>query len=231
MHNSLARLSAAVLTAAVLCGCASHKAATITIESVEYETDTAEVYAERPEFSFMKNRALAGELNASYEKETDDESIAQDGGEIRAGNKYVFELRQDVKYNENDFISIVSDIYQYTGGAHGSSTWNARNIDTVTGDDVLLDGLFEGDDYKSVLDRLIWEEVEENPDEYGDLWEKPQIKDSNQRDFYLTDDGLVLFYQPYDLSYYARGFVEFEIDYSDILGYLKPEYRRLAPQT
>ena len=80
------------------------------------------------------------------------------------------------------------------------------------------------------LDRLIEQEVTDHPDEYSDLWEKPQIKESNQRDFYVTQQGLVIFYQPYDLSYYARGFVEFTIDYADISGYLKEEYRRLVPQ-
>ncbi len=234
MYNSLARVSAAVLTAAVLCGCAANTAAGIRLETAEYETDTAIVYAERPVFSLMKNRALADELNAAYEKEADDalaafEELARDGAEIRGGNKYVFELRRDIKYNKNDFVSIVSEIYQYTGGAHGSSMRSAGNINTLTGEDVLLGDLFSDNNYKTLLDRLIENEVRDNPDEYSDLWEKPQIKESNQKDFYVTDEGIVIFYQPYDLSYYARGFVEFTIDYEDISGYLKPEYQKLAP--
>ena len=235
MYHSLARFGAAVLTAAVLCGCAATNAATITIDAIEYETDTATVYVERPEFSFMKNHELMDELNDAYEDEVDSalvafDTLSQDGAQLNGGNKYVFEIHQDVKYNENDFISVVSDTYQYTGGAHGSSVWSARNIDTLTGAEVLLSDLFEDNNYKTVLDRLIEQEVTEHPEDYSDLWEKPQIKESNQRDFYISDDGLVILYQPYDLSYYARGFVEFTIDYDDISGYLKEEYRRLVPQ-
>ena len=235
MYHSLARAGAAVLTAAVLCGCAAADTATITIDSIEYETDTATVYVERPEFSFMKNHELMDELNEAYEDEVDSaltafDALSENGAELNGGNKYVFEIHQDVKYNENDFISVVSDTYQYTGGAHGSSVWSARNIDALTGMEVLLDDLFEDNNYKVVLDRLIEQEVNDHPEDYSDLWEKPQIKESNQRDFYISDDGLVLFYQPYDLSYYARGFVEFTIDYDDISGYLKEEYRRLVPQ-
>ena len=235
MHHSLARAGAAVLTAAVLCGCAAANSATITIDAIEYETDTATVYVERPEFSFMKNRELMEELNDAYEDEVDSalvsfDTLSQDGAPLSGGNKYVFEIHQDVKYNENDFISIVSDTYQYTGGAHGSSVWSARNIDTLTGTEVLLGDLFEDNNYKIVLDRFIEQEVNDHPEDYSDLWEKPQIKESNQRDFYISDNGLVIFYQPYDLSYYARGFVEFTIDYEDISGYLKEEYRRLVPQ-
>ena len=233
MHYSLARVSAAVLTAAVLCGCSAKSAAKITMEAVEYDTDISTIYAERPVFSFMKNRSLAEEINTQYEKETDDalssfDTTVNENEPLPGGNKYVFDLRQSVKYNENNFISIVSEIYQYTGGAHGASTWSARNIDVLTGNEILLGDLFADDNYKSVLDRIIEEEVVDNPDEYGSLWEKPQIKESNQNDFYLNDDGLVIFYQPYDLSYYARGFVEFTIDYDDILSYMNPEYQRLA---
>ena len=235
MHHSLARTAAAVLTAAVLCGCSAKTAATITIDAIEYETDTATVYVERPEFSFMKNHELMEELNDAYEDEVDSalvafDTLSQSGAELNGGNKYVFEIHQDVKYNENDFISIVSDTYQYTGGAHGSSVWSARNIDTLTGAEVLLGDLFEDNNYKTVLDRLIEQEVTEHPEDYSDLWEKPQIKESNQCDFYVTEQGIVVFYQPYDLSYYARGLVEFTIDYADISGYLKEEYRRFAAQ-
>ena len=235
MYHSLARVGAAVLTAAVLCGCSAKTAATITIDSIEYETDTSTVYVERPEFSFMKNHELMEELNDAYEDEVDAalvafDTLSQDGAPLSGGNKYVFEIHQDVKYNENDFISIVSDTYQYTGGAHGSTVWDARNIDTLAGMEITLSDLFADNNYKTVLDRLIEQEVTEHPEDYSDLWEKPQIKESNQRDFYISDKGLVIFYQPYDLSYYARGFVEFTIDYADISGYLKEEYRRLIPQ-
>ena len=235
MHHSVARVVAVVLMAVALCACSAKNAATITIDSIEYETDTATVYVERPEFSFMKNHELADELNDAYEDEVDSalvafDTLSQDGAPLSGGNKYVFEIHQNVKYNENDFISIVSDIYQYTGGAHGTSVWRAKNIDTLTGTEVLLADLFEDNNYKTVLNTLIEQEVTEHPEDYNDLWEKPQIKDSNQRDFYISDNGLVVFYQPYDLSYYARGFVEFTIDYDDISGYLKEEYRRLVPQ-
>ena len=64
-------------------------------------------------------------------------------------------------------------------------------------------------------------------EEYKDLWAKPEIKQEHQTDFYIQDDDLVIFFQPYDLSYYARGFVEFRLDLEDLSGYMKEEYRRL----
>lgn len=234
MHNTVVRLLAAVLAAAALGGCSVTKdTASISIEKVEYETDAASVYAERPSFAFMKNKELMDELNDAYEEETDAALVAfdtksKDCEQLTGGNKCVFEIRQDVKYNKNDFISIVTETYEYTGGAHGSTVWAAKNIDTANGETVELADLFADDKYKDELNRLITDMVVSKSDEYSDLWEKPQIKDSNQTDFYVTDDALVIYYQPYDLSYYARGFVEFPIPYEEISGYLKEEYRRLG---
>ena len=71
------------------------------------------------------------------------------------------------------------------------------------------------------------EEIEKHSEEYKDLWAKPEIKQEHQTDFYIQDDDLVIFFQPYDLSYYARGFVEFRLDLEDLSGYMKEEYRRL----
>ena len=50
--------------------------------------------------------------------------------------------------------------------------------------------------------------------------------DEQNEYFYFTDKGIVIFYPPYELSYYSRGFVDFTIDYEDLYGYIKPEYSR-----
>ncbi|MBR0089122.1 MAG: DUF3298 domain-containing protein, partial [Clostridia bacterium] len=101
------------------------------------------------------------------------------------------------------------------------------NIDTALSKKVLLADLFAEAGYENTLNRMINEQVEEHPDEYSELWEKPVIKDTSQTDFYIDGDKLVLYYQPYDLSYYARGFVEFKLPLKELSGYLKEEYRRL----
>lgn len=233
MYHSLKRVFAAAVIAAavVLSGCTGAETAKITIDKSEYETDTSTVYAERPVFSFMDNKELQDRLNDEYEKEVSSMMVEFDnaGGEpLEGGNKRVLEITQEVKNNSGRILSVLSEVYNYSGGAHGQSARTARNVDTVTGADLTLDDLFSDAEYKKVLNRLIEEEVESNPDEYSDLWEKPEIKDSNKRDFYLSGDSLVIFYQPYDLSYYARGFVEFAIDFEDIESYLKPEYTPAA---
>ena len=101
------------------------------------------------------------------------------------------------------------------------------NIDVSGEKEVKLADLFADDGYVSTLNRMINEEMEKHSEEYKDLWAKPEIKQEHQTDFYIQDDDLVIFFQPYDLSYYARGFVEFRLDLEDLSGYMKEEYRRL----
>ena len=44
-------------------------------------------------------------------------------------------------------------------------------------------------------------------------------------EFYMTDEDLVIFFPPYVLSYYAKGFIEFPLRLTELNGYLNEEFR------
>jgi len=90
---------------------------------------------------------------------------------------------------------------------------------------IYLSDLFCDVGYKDAINRLIDELVTENPDEYNELWEKPEITDNHEYDFYFEDNSLVIFFQPYTLSYFAKGYITFPLKLSDLSGYMKEEYR------
>lgn len=217
-----------------LCGCSADEAAKITITDKQYETDYSTVNAQLAEFGGLEDEEFQDTLNSRFAQRLDDaiaefDALAHETeGETSA--KYTFDAVQNVKYNKNDFISIVEERYVYLGGAHGNTMWYPSNIDTLQSKTVALGDLFENDGYKETINRLINERLEENPDEYKDLWAKPELWQSHQTDFYITDKSLVIFFPPYELSYYARGFVEFELPLEKLEGYLKEEYRRLVPE-
>ncbi len=232
MYHTLKKTVLSAAIAISLCGCNAENAAHIETDTVEYETKTASVYIERPSFKIRNNASLADSLNKQFDDTIDSMLVAfdtasSDKGELLGTDKCVFELHIKEKYNKNGFLSIITDTYEYTGGAHGQSVWTAYNIDTVSGREVLLSDIFSHDDHIKMLDKLIENEVLKNPDKYGDLWEKPKIKDENQKNFYIAPDGLTVFYEPYDLSYYARGFVEFTLPGDEIKPFVKEEYKRL----
>lgn len=227
------RLIILMITAVCLCGCSLDK---IRIEKSikEYEMDYSAVRAEVIQFSGMKNAEFEKSINSEIEQAVESDLIAFDSeasgssDKVRMGNKCVFEVTWEEKYNKNDFISVVEEKYIYTGGAHGNTVRIPKNIDIAGEKEIKLADLFSDDGYTTTLNRLINEEIAEHGEKYKDLWAKPEIKDTHQTDFYISGDKLVIFFQPYDLSYYARGFVEFSLEIEDLSGYMKEEYRRLA---
>lgn len=226
----------AIAACFILCGCSSDKTAWVTLTPRQYETDFSSVEAEELSFSGMENGEFEEELNKKLSDELSSslvafDSLAQESSaNVTMGNKSVFNNKWEEEYNKNHFLSFVNEQYTYLGGAHGTTIRAPLNADAATGKFLTLDDLFEDKGYKETLNRLINELVEKNPDKYADLWENPEIRDNHQTDFYITDSDLVIFFQPYTLSYYARGFVEFPIKLRELSGHLKEEYRRLIPK-
>ena len=228
------RIAVIFLSVICLASCAASGSVEILRSVSEYDTDYSTVRAELIALSGLKDAEFEESVNSALRNELDSALVAFDtnaresSADVRMGNKCVFETAWEEKYNEKDFLSIVEERYIYMGGAHGETAWIAKNIDIAASKEVRLADLFTDSGYVTTLNRMIDEAVADGGEEYADLWEKPEIKDSSQTDFYISDGNLVIYYQPYDLSYYARGFVEFRLPLTELEGYLKEEYRRLV---
>lgn len=220
-------LTSIIVILIALCSCAGSGEVKIKFDTKEYVTDTMSIKAQIPKFSGMPNKEFENSLNDSYE--TDIEAwIDEFTAEVDPNIVSEFDLQNCIRYNKNNFISIVSEIYTFTGGAHGTTSWSAKNIDAAQSKIIELGDLFkEGEDYKTVINRTMLEMAENNKEEYGDLWEQPVLSDKQNKDFYIEDKNLVIYYSPYELSYYARGFVEFPIPLENLESYLKDEYKCL----
>lgn len=198
-----------------------------------YETEYSEVTAETVHLSGIPSADFENSMNTELRKEVDSRLVAFDSlasensSNVRMGNRCILNITWEERYNKNNFISLLEEEYVYIGGAHGTTTRTPKNIDVSGEKLVTLADLFQDDRYITTLNRLINERLSEHSDEYNELWEKPEIKPEHQTNFYINDGNLVIFFQPYELSYYARGFVEFPLPLSELSGYLKEEYNRL----
>ena len=193
-----------------------------------YETDYSEVKIQTPKIDIPNESEFSSEINELFNEEVC-KAVKEFDKEAALSNiaaKSTFDISQKVNYNKNDFISITEEIYRYIGGAHGMTVRHTRNIDILKKREICLADLFAEEGYENTLNRLLGELKENKPEEYGELWQKPEIK--KNQDFYITDDDLVIYYQPYELSYYARGFIEFPIRLIELKGYLKEDYYRIA---
>lgn len=123
-----------------------------------------------------------------------------------------------VTYNQNCALSLYFDQYEYTGGAHGltvrtSDTWDLKKSRRMELSDFFPNRV----NAKKYVTETIISQIDEQMAEgnamffekYNDLVENT-LKVNN---FYLTKEGLVIYFQQYDIAPYAAGILTFTIPY------------------
>lgn len=130
-----------------------------------------------------------------------------------------------ISYNDGKLINIMQEGYDYYGGAHGMPSWNSMIYDLNTGETKTFGDLFDitEEELDELAVRYVTEHMNEIGEYYWDGYEETVKEYTNLKDaqFYLTDEGAVLYYAPYMLAAYASGFQEVTIPYSE----LKPNFR------
>ncbi|MBU3209326.1 DUF3298 and DUF4163 domain-containing protein [Clostridium algidicarnis] len=147
----------------------------------------------------FKNKVEKGA--AEYKKQCDK------GGEDF--NIQVAQSDYKVTYNSDDILSIVIEYYEYTGGAHGMTYKINFNYYIDIGERIKLSSLFkEGFNYKEHVDKAIKEAMDKTPEVYfGDKFQG--INDDTS--FYITKEGVVIYFPLYEIAPYSTGIPEFII--------------------
>lgn len=215
----------ALLAVCATVGCSDGKVKLETVDK-SYFTDTVYAEVKIPRISGLSSESLSEAVNEGYEKTVTELFSSFTESAKNSGAQSRFETNTIVHLNQNGFFSAVTQIDSTIFGSTKNSVRISENIDTVKCTEVKLSELFEDDEYIDMLNSRIDEEIKKNPDKYRELWEKPAVS-PNQR-YFVNDSNLVLFYPPYELSYYERGFVEIPLPLADMSGYLKSDYRKLA---
>lgn len=224
MHNSVKIAALFLLSLCVLASCG--KGVRIETTDKSYTTDTIFVDAKIPKIVGLGSKPLEESINEEYEEVLED--LLEDFSENarKTGDKSTFTIETTEHYNKNGFFSVVTQVDSCTKNTHKSCQRITKNIDTRLSKEVCLSELFEGDSYIDMINARILEAVEEDSEKFSGLWEKPKL--SENQDFYIDADNLVLCYPPYELSYYERGYVEIPLSLNDMSGYLKSEYQNLV---
>lgn len=227
------KVISAAAAAAVVCGCSAVHGISWETAADEFETDYSSVYAERIIFKGMEDEQYESGLNMSVDEDVTQavnefDAMAQAAAtEIPENIKSIFKVTQKIKRCKGDFISLIEEHYIYIGGAHGSTAWFPRNIyiGDETPHNLSLGDLFEDERYLEKINTIIKRMTEEESEKYSELWDEPIVVEETENRFYITDNDIVIFFPPYTLSYYAKGFIEYPIKLTEIEGLLKPEYK------
>ena len=119
-----------------------------------------------------------------------------------------------VTYAEDCILSLYTDHYEYTGGAHGntvrdSQTWILQRCGRLS-----LPQMYRcPGDYKAYILDIVNAEIKKNPEIYFPDYEKLTAETFNKDSFYCTPRSMVFYYQQYDIAPYSSGIREFKIPY------------------
>ena len=209
---------------------------TITTKQVQQSNEAIQVDLSVPVLDGLQDSKLQQQLNNVFQQEatqfeTDIETQANEDVKEAAASGYPFQQYNattvyKVAYNQNGLLSITIDYYQFTGGAHGNTERKPYNYDLKTGQELSLQDLFKtGVNYTEILNREIAAQIRANQN--GGYFTQPDLAfktiDGNQP-FYLTDDGLVIYFGQYEIAPYYVGIPEFNIPFSLLKNSIKPRF-------
>ncbi len=134
-----------------------------------------------------------------------------------------------ITYNDNCTLSLFFDAYQFTGGAHGNTTRNSDTWDLGCGRRISMARFFKpGTMYKAYVINAVNEQIsavmESDSRTYFEDYETNAARYFNVNSFYLVPEGLVVYYQQYQIAPYASGIPEFLLPFSKEV--LRPSCRK-----
>lgn len=124
-----------------------------------------------------------------------------------------YEVASDyvVHYNQNGILSITTDNYQFTGGAHGGTERLPFNYDLNTGELLSLKDIFSpGFDYQGIIDEEVKSQIDKQPEIYFEDSEGFKGIGSD-RPYYLMPGYVVVYFAQYEIAPYSTGMPEFKI--------------------
>lgn len=162
--------------------------------------------------SFKQNIEKEAE---EYEKNYNKENI-----------KYQYEgyMNFKVNYDKNDIISITTEKYEFTGGAHGMTYLVGYNYNLKTGEEIKLQDLFKkGVDYKTIINSSIKKAINQNEELFFKGNEGFKGISDNQK-FYISNDGIIIYFDIYEIAPYYVSIPKFKLSFREFKKYLNIDY-------
>ncbi|WP_310830949.1 PdaC/SigV domain-containing protein [Paenibacillus pedocola] len=191
-------------------------AITIKTESYIKEREDAPIKLDYPQVSGLANAEAQKKINDMI-KQTILKYAADAENQIANKSEddrpYEFEGGYVVTYNQNGVLSLVTQQYGYTGGAHGMTYRNAFTFSMKDGKRLLLGDLFGANpNYKKELNAKLTKLIKADGGYLGGFTGL-----NTEKYFYLKEGKVVLFFQLYEYTAYAAGFPQFTFTFKEML--------------
>ncbi|WP_052415847.1 DUF4163 domain-containing protein [Paenibacillus sp. FSL R5-0912] len=194
----------------------TQNAVTIKTESYVKDHKDAPIKLDYPQVSGLASSEAEKAINDTI-KQTIQKYAAYAEDQISLKSEddrpYEFEGGYVVTYNQDGVLSLITNQYGYTGGAHGSTIRNAFTFSLKDGKRLLLGDLFKANpNYKKQLNAKVSTEIKANGGYLGGFTGL-----NTEKNFYLKEGKAVLFFQQYEYTAYATGFPEVIFSFKELL--------------
>ena len=182
----------------------------------------------KPNFSFLiyipqikgiKNRKVEKKVNSklktlSYFKPFAEDQISHSINENDVLDYSYYGTFEVTFFKKNILILSLTGYYYPLGAAHGLSSKITPVINLDTGEFYSLEDLFNpNSDWKNRLDSIIQKMIDKEP-QYEYVYKDGFKGIDEGQNFYIDDNNLYIYFQPYDIGPYAAGFIIFKIPFS-----------------
>jgi hypothetical protein len=182
-------------------------------------------YGILPRFAGQKPRKIDFEKYGQFFIDSSKTEASIKEKEEGAFITYGINTSAGVVFNEQNIVSTELYNYMYIGGAHPSEFISYSNFNTQTGKLISLNDMFKGD-YKKALTkqadkvlRVRFDIKKRNLKRAGFNMKKIALNDN----YYLTPQGIIFFYNEYEIAPYAYGAIPIFISYESIRNYIRED--------
>lgn len=167
----------------------------------------------------LNQKNLDSQKSFMADNQADARQMYQDEPEMMENNGWESELTLTAVRADETVLCLMQTDYSWLGGAHPNTYITGITYDTQTGKELSLKGIAK--DYDGIYDYVLKKLAEENdPDMFFEGYEDT-VKamfyggDANygQVQWFLTNDGVTIWFNQYDIAPYAAGPVTVEIPF------------------
>ena len=190
-----------------------------TIKEILSEENSCSIKVYYPETNYkLLNESISNYINSNLEEFKKEVSVINK-------DEIDFKFNYDITFNSyeyNDYISIVLDITYYTGGAHPIEIIKSFNYNIKGNKMVTIEDLTNmNENILSILSERTYKILSkhERIEKYSDenfLTNGTSANIKNFSEFAFTKDGLIIFFNKYQVAPYVAGSFEVKLPY-DVL--------------
>lgn len=181
---------------------------------------------------FQVNEDILKNLNETIRSSvyTFKEGVFEEEQQINAanpdGNKakinYKVYSNYDITFNKNHVISLTLHLTAMDNANLQYNELYSYNIDLLTGNQILLKDIFRpGVDYLKLVSDFINFKISENPNYY---YPNIVVDIPEAQSFYLTDQGIVIYFGLDEVSPAANGIQKFLMEFTNFESYINPRF-------